>query len=233
VIGIDRNDSLLDLLDLTREWKYSRVPVYNGTIDEINGIVFTRELIDYAALPREDLRKLPVSTIMEETAFVPESMSAMNALKLMRRQRLHMLVVVDEYGGTSGIITLEDILETLVGKIYDEDDDEEVQEEVQSIMQNEDGTWSLDGMAELEVACERLTLELPPDTMNEFSTISGFLCHQAGKIPEKGDILIVAHVRFEVLEADERRILSIVAQNIRDVPGGDASDSNVIATQNS
>jgi len=109
----------------------------------------------------------------------------------------------------------------------------QVQEEVQSIMQNEDGTWSLDGMAELEVACERLTLELPPDTMNEFSTISGFLCHQAGKIPEKGDILIVAHVRFEVLEADERRILSIVAQNIRDVPGGDASDSNVIATQNS
>jgi len=225
VVGIDSRASLSGLLDLSRETKYSRIPVYNGTIDEIIGVVYTRDLIEFAALPPEDLERLKVSSIMEDTAFVPESMSAMNALKLMRRQRLHMMVVVDEYGGTSGIVTLEDILETLVGKIYDEDDDDEVQEEVQSIVRNKDGSWSIDGMAELEAAGNRLALELPDETRAEISTISGFLCQQAGQIPEKGDVLIVGHIRFEVLEADERRVLSVAARDVADAPGSDPSDS--------
>jgi len=213
VVGIEAKASLSDLLSLSRETKYSRIPVYNNTIDEIIGVVFTRDLIEYAPLPPQEIARLHVSSIMEDTAFVPESMSAMNGLKLMRRQRLHMMVVVDEYGGTSGIVTLEDILETLVGKIYDEDDDEEVKEEIQSIVQMEDGSWCIDGMAELDTACTRLGLDLPDETLGESSTLSGFLCQQAGEIPQKGDLILAGHIRFEVLEADERRVLEISAQN--------------------
>ena len=110
------------------------------TVDEIVGVVLTRELLRYAEKleqtpERIQLRSTNVSSLMEPVAFIPESMSAMNALKQMRRQRLHMMVVVDEFGGTSGIVTLEDILETLVGEIYDEDDEEELIEDTSSIVQ--------------------------------------------------------------------------------------------------
>ena len=91
---------------------------------------------------------------------MPESMSVMNALKQMRQRRLHMMVVVDEFGGTSGIVTLEDILETLVGEIYDEDDEEEKYEDYSSIVYNEaEGSYSIDGMADHSVDCARLGLE--------------------------------------------------------------------------
>lgn len=224
VVGIEASQNLGRLLDLCREYKYSRVPVYNGTIDQIVGVVFTRSLIEYVDLPTAEFGALQVSKIMEETDFVPESMSAMNALKLMRRRRLHMMVVVDEYGGTSGIVTLEDILETLVGKIYDEDDDEEVMEEIESIVRNDDGSWSIDGMADLEAVSQTLSLSVPDGSLSEFATISGFLCSEAGEIPEEGDTLLVSGFRFEVLRADERRIISLTVHDTS-AEGVSAEDS--------
>lgn len=214
LVAIDAENSLAELLVITRETKYSRVPVYNQTVDEIVGVVLSRELLEFADIPDVDLGVTNVSTIMEDIDFVPESMSVMNALKQMRRQRLHMMVVVDEFGGTSGVITLEDILETLVGEIYDEDDEEDLQEENQSIVQVEDGSFLIDGMADLQVACERLQLQVAEETLAEFSTLSGFLCHVAGEIPDESDVLLVSGLRFEVQEADERRLLLVQVRNI-------------------
>merc|ERR1712050_293817 len=162
----------------------------------------------------EDLGSVNVSSLMEAVEFVPESMSVMNALKQMRRQRLHLMVVVDEFGGTSGVVTLEDILETLVGEIYDEDDEVEAQEDTGAIVQLEDGSYKIDGMADLEPTCERLQLAVPEETLAEFSTLSGFLCHVAGEIPNQDDVLLVGGLRFEVLEADERRLLLARACNM-------------------
>eukprot|EP00316_Scyphosphaera_apsteinii_P023250 CAMPEP_0119325514 /NCGR_PEP_ID=MMETSP1333-20130426/66003_1 /TAXON_ID=418940 /ORGANISM="Scyphosphaera apsteinii, Strain RCC1455" /LENGTH=574 /DNA_ID=CAMNT_0007333527 /DNA_START=38 /DNA_END=1762 /DNA_ORIENTATION=- len=226
VVAIRNDATLRELVDLSLDYKYSRIPVYNQTIDQITGVVLSRELLECVAQPDVDLKSRCVSSIMEDTAFVPESMSAMNALKLMRRQRLHMLVVVDEFGGTSGIVTLEDILETLVGKIYDEDDDDEVKEEIESIIQNHDGSWSIEGMAELVVASSRLRLELPEVILADFTTLSGFLCSQAGEIPAEGDQIVVDHIRFEILEADERRILSVLAVNRTAETNGDIQSLN-------
>ena len=126
-----------------------------------------------------------------------------------------MMVVVDEYGGTSGIVTLEDILETLVGEIYDEDDEEEVAEDTTSIVRAADGTYTIDGMADLDLVCQRLDLEdeVDDELLAEFATLSGFLCHQAGEIPDKGDLVLVGDVRFQVLEADERRLITLKASN--------------------
>eukprot|EP00325_Prymnesiales_sp_UTEX-LB-985_P026153 CAMPEP_0174732066 /NCGR_PEP_ID=MMETSP1094-20130205/58719_1 /TAXON_ID=156173 /ORGANISM="Chrysochromulina brevifilum, Strain UTEX LB 985" /LENGTH=209 /DNA_ID=CAMNT_0015934529 /DNA_START=47 /DNA_END=678 /DNA_ORIENTATION=+ len=155
---------------------------------------------------------------MESVSFIPESMSVMNALKEMRRQRAHMMVVVDEFGGTSGIVTLEDILETLVGEIYDEDDEDDLVEDTTSIVQGEDGSYIIDGMADLNMVTSRLGLEehVADDILAEFATLSGFLCHRAGEIPDQGDVLVVAGVRFDVLESDERRLVSLRATNSSD-----------------
>jgi putative hemolysin len=209
--AIQDTASLKELRTLSLKTKYSRIPVYKENVDEIIGVVLTRELLDVMGRPSADLGGIPVSTIMEETSFCPESMTVMNALKEMRRDRLHMMVVVDEFGGTSGVVTLEDILETLVGEIYDEDDHEEVKEDLTSIVEAEDGSFLIDGTADLEVVCEKLGFEVSEQDREDFLTISGYLCQQAGEIPETGDIILVGELKFEIVDADERRLLSVRA----------------------
>ena len=242
--AVEKDADLSELLEVALRTKYSRVPVYNETVDEIVGIVLTRELLRTSTLKGGMAAASPPSSaeggsgtaigpvpalgaltdtvydVMEgvDDLFVPETMTVMNALKQMRRQRVHMMVVVDEFGGTSGIVTLEDILETMVGEIYDEDDDEEVQEDTTSIVLKADGTFVIDGMADLEVVCDRLGLtgsdSVDQEVLEEFATLSGFLCHEAGEIPKEGDVVPVAHMRFEVVEADDRRLLSLLASNV-------------------
>jgi len=209
--AIQSTASLEELRQLSLKTKYSRIPVYKETVDEVIGVVLTRELLEVSGRPSADLATMQVATIMEETSFCPETMTVMNALKEMRRDRLHMMVVVDEFGGTSGIVTLEDILETLVGEIYDEDDDDEVKEDVTSIVEDEDGSFLIDGTADLNVVCEKLGFEVSEEDMEDFLTISGYLCQQAGEIPGKGDIILVGELRFDVVDADERRLLSVRA----------------------
>jgi putative hemolysin len=218
LVAVEGRTTLVGLLEVTKETKYSRIPVYNETVDEIIGIVLTRELLEYADKPGEELEKQSVESIMEETAFIPESMTAMNALKLMRKRRLHMLVVVDEFGGTSGVVTLEDILETMVGEIYDEDDFDEVVEDMEEIKLNADGSYTVDAGADLDLVCDRLELQLEDEVLGEFATIAGYLCSQAGQIPDTGDVILVSQgerrLRFEVLEADERRLKTVRARNM-------------------
>ena len=212
--AIEAMASLEELRQLTLKTKFSRIPVYNDTVDEIIGVVLSRDLLEVSGRASANLDTQTVSTIMEETSFCPETMTVMNALKEMRRDRLHMMVVVDEFGGTSGLVTLEDILETLVGEIYDEDDDEEVQEDITSIVEEEDGTFLIEGTADLDVVCEKLGFEVSEEVLEDFLTISGYLCQQAGEIPEEGDIILVGDLRFDVCDADERRLLSVRASRV-------------------
>jgi len=220
--AIEASASLEDLRQLNLRTKYSRIPVFNETVDEIIGVVLTRELLEVVGRSSNNLESMAVSTIMEETSFCPETMTVMNALKEMRRDRLHMMVVVDEFGGTSGIVTLEDILETLVGEIYDEDDDEEVEEDVTSIVEEKDGSFLIEGTADLDVVCEKLGFEVSEEVLADFATISGYLCQQAGEIPEQGDIILVGDLRFDVRDADERRLLSVRASRVNNPPVAEA-----------
>ncbi|KOO22110.1 hemolysin-related protein [Chrysochromulina tobinii] len=232
LVAVAQTASLAELLELTMAKKYSRVPVYNETIDEIVGVVLSRNLLAYAndrltgspsgneVQQRAGVRPLlatsvtkPEMRIMEPVGFVPESMTVMNALKQMRRQRAHMMVVVDEYGGTSGI----------------------VQEDTSSIVHDpSDGSYVIDGMADLDMVTERLNLtdQIDEELLNEFATLSGFLCHQAGEIPSEGFNVLVRRkdetaVRFTVLGGDERRILSVKATNLTLVRSEDGERTEI------
>lgn len=210
MVALPATHSLEALLEMEADSHYSRMPVYKGNIDNIVGVAMVKSLLRYLSEDASVLRETQVSEIMDPPFFVPESMSVWIVLEEMRKRRLHMAVVVDEYGGTAGLVTLEDILEEVVGEIYDEDDD--VEAEAQVIEIDADGRYSMEGQTDLEKVDETLSLKLTEDELNDYGTISGFLCARMGGIPDVGDEIVFNKVRFTVAEADDRRILSLRAE---------------------
>ncbi|CAN0261020.1 unnamed protein product, partial [Discosporangium mesarthrocarpum] len=202
VVAVEGNSTLMDLYDTHAETKYSRIPVYSGEIDRVIGVVLSKDLLNYVQDPQA-LSSVQVADVMESTYFVPETMSVWNVLEEMRKRRLHMAIVVDEYGGTAGIVTLEDILEEVVGEIYDEEDDD-LQEGEHYIKLNEDGSFSIHGMADLQDVCTSLNFEqVNEEDLKEFGTLSGYLCSQAGEIPVAGDYVMVGGYIFTITKVGE------------------------------
>lgn len=172
IVAVSEDALATDILETVVSTKYSRIPVFRGDVDNIVGVIFGKDLLDHVSLPevgssKNDLHKfrpqmkeqwvsLNASTLMEPTYFIPETMTTWNALQELRRRRLHMAIVVDEYGGTSGLVTFEDILEEVVGEIYDEDDDEEEADDSKTIFKGTDGCFVMKGYAELDDVCEAL-----------------------------------------------------------------------------
>mmetsp|Transcript_29694 Transcript_29694/g.66593 ORF Transcript_29694/g.66593 Transcript_29694/m.66593 type:complete len:564 (+) Transcript_29694:136-1827(+) len=192
IAALEANATLCDFLLLVNRTKYSRIPVYVDDIDNIAGVAIAKDLLIYAMQP-ELHNTTKVGSFMEPTYFVPESMRVQSVLEEMRKRRLHMAIVVDEYGGTAGVVTLEDILEEVVGEIYDEGDYEEEEIEVDNINLMPDGSFELKGVADLEDVTTALGIQIKKDedSARDFGTVSGFLCDQAGEIPMVGDVLVV------------------------------------------
>ncbi|CAM9579822.1 unnamed protein product, partial [Heterosigma akashiwo] len=213
VTGIELNSTMADLLVLVEQNKYSRIPVYRGEIDRIEGVVMSKTILKFVETPHL-LAHVRVAEEMEPTYFVPESMSVWAAFEEMRKRRLHLAVVVDEYGGTAGIVTLEDILEEVVGEIYDEEDEEHEVEESNQIKLFDDGVYRIDGLADLEDVATVLNFEVSDEDLRTYGTVSGFLCSQAGQIPAQGAVILFDRYCFTVTEADERRIFTLRAELI-------------------
>lgn len=158
---------------------------------------------------------LTAKDLMEKPYFIPETMSCWNALQEMRRRRVHIAIVVDEYGGTSGLVTFEDILEEVVGEIYDEDDDREEQVDDWTIFRYSDGkTFKMKAYAELDDVFEALGIDPrekeKKEEIGEYSTIGGLLCSIAGRIPQEGDEIVFANYVFFIEKVeDNRRLVDI------------------------
>ncbi len=204
VIGVPEGASLLELLALVREHGYSRLPVYSETIDNVRGVVYARDLLGYLE-GRTDLADARVSDLMTSVQFVPETLSVAALLRDMRARKSHFAVVVDEFGGTAGVITLEDIIEEITGDIYDETDDEEEAE----ISALEGGAYRLLGSANLEDIGQALGVSFDED--GDYDTLAGFMIDELGHIPEPGEAVTFAGMRFEVEQADGRRVISVLA----------------------
>ena len=204
VIAIQEDATMNDLLTLTIEHGYSRLPVYADGIDNVRGIVYARDLLPYLGKP-DALRNTRVADLMTPPQYVPETLSVLSLLRDMRIRKNHMAIVVDEFGGTAGVVTLEDIIEEITGEIYDETDVEEEEE----IVPIRAGHYRILGSAHLEAVADELQIAFEDE--GDYDTLAGFLTSEFGYIPQPGETLGHGSVTFVVDEADERRILSVLA----------------------
>ncbi|MFA4943561.1 MAG: hemolysin family protein [Lentisphaeria bacterium] len=178
---------------------HSRLPVFHDTIDHIIGIVHAKDLLNEAKLTDAT----PVTTIVRKPIFIPESKNIADLLAEFQQNRNHFAVVLDEYGGTAGIVTLEDIIEEILGDIRDEYDANEEQPTVKRLP---DGSLIVDGRVPIGTIEEAFDLEFSDD---DFETISGYVLSELGRIPAKGEKLDTPMLGGEVLDADQRRILQL------------------------
>lgn len=200
VVAADVNDTTLEeFLALAIENGRSRVPLYDEDIDNIVGIVYVKDLLQYVGKEVKGTLK----SIMREPYFVPETKACGELFKEMRLQRIQMAVVVDEYGGTAGIVTLEDIVEAVMGNIQDEYDEEE--EEISKIDEN---TFTVEGTIDIEEIDELIGKELPE---GDYETLAGFIMDELQCIPKNGEMneVVFENVKFTVLEVEDRRIEKI------------------------
>ena len=161
--AIDINDDINKLLDKIDEYKYSRIPVYDESIDDIKGILYVKDMIK----PLKNNKKIDLKKLMREPYFVPESKDIDDLFKEMQQNKVQMAIVIDEYGGTAGVITMEDIIEEIVGNIFDEYDDDEV-----DVKKIDDNTYILNGTVTLYEVNRIFGVEIPE---GDYETLSGYL----------------------------------------------------------
>jgi CBS domain containing-hemolysin-like protein len=198
ICALPIDSSVKNARDLIIEEKYSRVPVYRESIDNIDGVIYVRDLLNVWADGREEMT---IESLLRPAYFVPETKSAAELLKNMQLNHVQVAIVIDEYGGVAGLVTVEDILEEIVGEIEDEDTEEE---EIIEIIEGTDKSY-YDVIGSTEIGkIERLfRMEIEDD---DFTTIAGLVTSEAGYIPKIGDQLAIRGLKVEILQADEKKI---------------------------
>ena len=208
IIGLPLDATLDETVALINDQKYSRIPVYEDTIDSIVGILFSKDIIQFlAGTCSETLAAdgFALQPLLRKPYFVPTSKHTDDLLRDFKKNKVHMAVIIDEYGGTAGIVTLEDLLEEIVGDISDEDDEDDL---LQDITPMDDGSFLVEGLASLEDLEAFFKIDLPTE---EFKTVTGFIIGELGNIPEEGEHPTFDYegLNFLVLEVDEKRITKV------------------------
>lgn len=198
--AIEDTVNLKELVKLIIDEGHSRIPVYSQTIDNIIGIVNVKDLMPFIIDRR---MKFNIKKLLHKPYFVPETMPLDELLLQFQKQNLHLAIVVDEYGGVAGIVTMEDILEEIVGEIRDEFDEEEIPE-IQTISQN---CWEVDSRLSLSDFNNYANCSLPEE---EFDTIGGFVFNLFGKIPKKDEEIKYNSITFKIKEIKGTRIGRII-----------------------
>ncbi len=201
IVALDINSNFQDVLSAILNSGYSRIPVYKENIDQIKGILYIKDL-----LPFFDINDYEWQNVIREPFFVPESKKIDDLLKEIKERKMHLVVVVDEYGGTSGIVTLEDILEEIVGDISDEFDQEDI---VYSKIDQK--TYLFEGKTSLNDFYRILNIDgkLFEEQKGDSDTIAGFLLENTEKIPEEGQVVIANQLKFTIEKVNKKRIISI------------------------
>ncbi|HUR34686.1 MAG TPA: hemolysin family protein [Vicinamibacterales bacterium] len=197
IVAVRDDATVGDLLALFREQEYSRFPVYKDSLDNIAGFVFVKDLVKFQQ--RDDSR--PIRPLLRPAVIVPESKRVPELLKQFQRQQTQVAVVVDEYGGTAGLVTIEDMLEEIVGEIRDEYD-----VETESIVDEGGGRFLFNGKVDIDEVAQRLNVQIPREG---FETVGGFLITHLGRVPSVGEQVDIDGMHVEVLEVDRRRVSKV------------------------
>jgi CBS domain containing-hemolysin-like protein len=174
---------------------HSRIPVFDGTIDNIVGLVYAKDLLKYWGM---DESSVVLRNILRAPYFIPETKNLEELLHEFKKKRIHIAIVIDEYGGTSGLVTIEDLLEQIVGDIQDEYDLEE-----EWLVEGDDGVAVVDARLPIEDLEEHFGIEIERE---KFDTVGGLIVHLTGRIPAAGEEFEIGAIRLTVLEADARKI---------------------------
>lgn len=212
IVAIPADSTVDDLRRLVREQEYSRLPVYRENLDDIVGLIVVKDLIQMTADP-DGTRK--ISEMMRSPAFVPETKRVVDLLREFQQGRLQLAIVVDEYGGTAGLVTVEDIVEELVGEIHDEYDSD-----VEPVVRESDDTFVFSAKVGIEEVSERLGLEIEEGA---FETIGGFVLSRVGRVPAVGERFEFEGLEVEILEAERRRIHKIRLRRLPQVADQEAT----------
>ena len=206
--AIDINNDIYDSLDEIDEFKYSRIPVYEDNIDDIKGILFIKDIIK----PLKENKRIDIKSIIREPYFVPESKDIDELFKEMQANKVQIAIAIDEYGGTAGLITMEDIIEELVGNIFDEYDEEEI-----DYKKIDDNTYILSGAITSYELKKIFDIEFPE---GDYETLSGYLIDKLGRIPDEDEHPIIEdeNLTYKVEEIDDKRIKYVkVCRNMNKV----------------
>ncbi|MEW6212155.1 MAG: hemolysin family protein [Acidobacteriota bacterium] len=196
IVAIEVDSTVADARRLMIESKYSRLPVYRDHIDEIEGIIYVRDLLAYW---EGDSVNTPISVCMRPAYSVPETKSIAELFKEMQKAKIQMAIVIDEYGGVAGLVTIEDIIEEIMGEIEDED---RATAEKQ-VERAEDGSYLVDGRAEIRKIELLYDKEVEAD---DFTTVAGLIINELGHVPAAGEKLEYKGLRFEVIDSDGQRV---------------------------
>ncbi|ABE59687.1 MULTISPECIES: HlyC/CorC family transporter [Chromohalobacter] len=206
-----------DCLPVILETAHSRYPVIDENLDEVLGIVLVKDLLPLLKLSDAERQRFQLRDILRPAMFIPESKRLNSLLKEFRDTHNHMAVVVDEYGGTAGIVTIEDILEQIVGDIEDEHDTDE-EDDIRDLG---DGTYAIRALTPIEEFNERFDTAFPDE---EFDTVGGLVMQRFGHLPRRNEYADLGDWRFTVLNADNRRIRLLQVS-----PASDASSETAQA----
>jgi putative hemolysin len=202
VFAVAETTTLEEFLEMLRDRSFSRVPVYSGTLDNITGIAFAHDLLQ---IPDDDARTRTVAGIQRPAAFVPETKRGYELLREMQREKQHMRIVIDEYGGVAGIVTIEDLLEQIVGDIRDE---HEADAPVEDPQREAGGSWLVPGSFPVDQLVDLFGEPVEVDESYEATTLGGLVSEIEGRIPLRGEVVELDHagLRIEVVASTDRRV---------------------------
>ncbi|MFQ5729960.1 MAG: hemolysin family protein, partial [Waddliaceae bacterium] len=204
VFSLSAETPIHEAVKLIDEEGYSRIPIYKNTVDNIVGVLMYKDVLNKFMEYREkdndpSILGAPIETIQKSVLYTPETKKISNLLLEFKKKQVHLAIVVDEYGGTEGIVTIEDILEEIVGEIEDEYDEEE-----ELYFAQHNGSWIVDARMSILDAEQQLGIIIPQE--GEYDTIGGYIFHRAGSIPSKGFVIHQEEFEMEILRSDERRV---------------------------
>lgn len=207
IFAIDINASQKELLSLLAEKQFSRIPVYRDSLDDVVGTIHIKDILGCLAKGN----KIDIEDLIRDVPIVSPAMPVLDLLLMMKQMRKHMALVVDEFGGIDGLVTINDVIESIVGEIEDEyDQDDEPQ-----LVRNQDGTLLADARYDIEEFEEHFGELLSEEEREDIDTLGGLVFSIAGRVPARGEILTHASgMVFEVVDADPRRVNRVLIKNI-------------------